>query len=130
MVKQTLEKLHPKKSFIPHDPTGPPIHGDASQPYGWLWYEMTFFARWLRTDSMDSVTILCFDLPNHLQKSIQSSLSSSMEEPKPSDPYCVSSFLISEIITLYDDSVWSLRNHISAREAVSFDSALDCISQN
>jgi hypothetical protein len=91
------------------------MHGPRSIKHGWEWHEICFFTRWLTSNN---ATILCFDVPEKLRTSIELALSSSTEGIEFSDPYSVPLILVDEIINLYDDSVWSLRNHISAREAV------------
>jgi hypothetical protein len=129
VVKQTHEKLRPKRSFIRHQSkwekldlgTGRlpnpdvPIHGPQSIPHGWEWYEMGFFVHW----TPHSTTILCFDLPEHLKVSLQSALTSSTDKPDFSNPYSVFPVLLYELLSLYDSSVWSIRNHICDWEAVS-----------
>ena len=129
VIKQTFEKLRPKRSFVRYNSAPKnldleegsllhpqvPIHGPRSIQHGWEWYEMGFFVHWTPPHS---TTILCFDLPEPLQASIQSALTSSVDKTEFSDPYSVFSVLLDEILSLYNTSVWSLRNHICAAEAV------------
>ncbi|KAI9692698.1 MAG: hypothetical protein M1820_009449 [Bogoriella megaspora] len=128
IVKQTYETLRPKPGYVQyykdHKMSFPredqpqrqyvPVHNEQSTPYGWTWYEMGFFVHW---KPPHSTTILCFDVPQHLQASIQSSSARLAEGIDFSDPYAIFPIVFDEVIALYDDSVWSLRNHISAREA-------------
>ncbi|OCK81526.1 purine and uridine phosphorylase [Lepidopterella palustris CBS 459.81] len=127
VVKQIHTKLRHKRSFTRHDsisekrdPGGNrlpnhnvPLHGPQSIQHGWEWYEMGFLVHW----RPDNTTILCLDLPEPLQASIQSALSSSTDEIDFSDPYSFFSILLHEVLSLYDSSVWSLRNHICEWEA-------------
>jgi hypothetical protein len=76
---------------------------------------MAFFVHWTPPYS---TTLLCFDLPRHMRVSFQSALSSSIDNTDLSDPYSMFSIVIYELLSLYNDSVWSLRNHICAVEAV------------
>ena len=129
VVKQTHKKLRPKRSFIRHHATwekldrgegylpnpNVPIHGPGSIQHGWEWYEMGFFIHWTPPHS---TIILCFDLPEHLQTTIRSALASSTYKINFSDPYSVFSVLSYELLSLYDSSVWSIRNHICDWEAV------------
>jgi hypothetical protein len=129
-VKQTHKGLRPKRSFIRHDATleqadlekdksmkqNIPIHGPQTISYGWEWYEMGFLVHWTPL----STTVLCIDLPQHLQASIQTALMSSIDRTRFSNPYSIFVVLFSEVLSLYDNSVWSIRNHICDWEAVAF----------
>jgi hypothetical protein len=123
-VKQTYDKLQPKRTFTPHisnhdDSAGKwnadiAIHGPQSARYGWEWYEMGFFACWTQSGSL---TLLCFDLPAKSQSHIQS-----ITWPQDVSCYCpYAAFpqVLDALLRLYDDSVWAIRNHISQWEAVS-----------
>ena len=128
VIKQTHERLRPKRNFIRHPVTWQtldlkssplpnlrvPIHCSRSIQHGWEWYEMGFFVHW----APHNTTIICLDLPQHFQESIQSSLASSRDNIELSDPYAVYTVLLCQIVTLYDNSVWSIRNHICNWESV------------
>ncbi|KAF2627577.1 purine and uridine phosphorylase [Macroventuria anomochaeta] len=121
-VKQTYDKLQPKRTFTPHvsnHHSSPGewsadvvIHGPQSARHGWEWYEMGFFACWTRSGP---VTLLCFDVPAKSQKDIQSMFCS--QDVSRSCPYAVFSIVSDALLRLYDDSVWAVRNHISLWEA-------------
>ncbi|KAK4443975.1 hypothetical protein QBC34DRAFT_488113 [Podospora aff. communis PSN243] len=131
VVKQTHGRLRPKGSFIRHQPTqgldpesSPlpsllnPLHGPKTISHGWEWYEMSLFVRWTPA----STTILCFDLPEPAKASVRNTLLSRAESLTHSDPYAIlAAVLIPEIVALYDNSVWSIRNHICEWEATRKD---------
>ena len=90
------------------------VHGPQSMHHGWEWYEMGFFASW---DPSGHVTLMCFDVPAASQSAIYTTLCSQAVDP--SFPYSTFTHILDELRRLYDDSVWSVRNHISRWEAVS-----------
>lgn len=115
VVKQTFEKLRLKRSFIQHSPTSPqpakpslPIHNSRSIEHGWEWYEMGFFVQWKPAN----VTIFCFDLPQPFQITVQKAFISTSEKADFSNPYAIFATIIYELLLVYDNSVWSIRNHI------------------
>lgn len=127
-IKQTTKDLRPKRSFTPHhsswgtlDLRGnihsdhkTPLHDPQSIPHGWEWYEIGFFIHWTPPHN---TKILCFDLPEHMQMSLRSALMSSANTDL-SDPYSIFSVIFYQVLTLYDNSVWSIRNHICNWESV------------
>lgn len=122
IVKQTYEKLKPKRTFTPHvsnHHSRPSdwnadiaIHGPQSVGHGWEWYEMGFFTHW---NECGLTTLLCFDLPARLHADIQLLFGS--QSIDHSCPYAVFSMITDALLRLYDCSVWSIRNHISQWEA-------------
>ena len=84
---------------------------------------MGIFVRWLTSGQ---VTVLCFDAPQKLSSSLELMLPCNIGKIDPSSPYSVPSLIIDEIINLYDQSVWSLRNHISNQETVEFLTFYQC----
>jgi hypothetical protein len=77
---------------------------------------MGIFVHW----TPHSTTLLCFDFPRHMKTSFRIAVSSSAGSADFSDPYSIYSIVVSELLSLYNDSVWSLRNHICDVEAVSY----------
>lgn len=75
---------------------------------------MGFFASW---KSAGQLTLICFDLPTKSQSLIQSMMESHIVDAL--NPYSIFLPVSDELLRLYDDSVWSIRNHISQWEAVS-----------
>ncbi|RYP60604.1 hypothetical protein DL770_009958 [Monosporascus sp. CRB-9-2] len=121
VIKQTHEKLRPKHSFTRHHATSSklaspnvPIHGPHSIPHGWEWCEMGFFVHWTPPSS---TIVLCFDLPQHFQILVKLALTSSADKINFSDPYSIFAVVLHELLSLYDNSVWSIRNHICNWEA-------------
>ncbi|KAF2022658.1 purine and uridine phosphorylase [Setomelanomma holmii] len=110
-VKQTYDKLMPKRTFTPHVANYYPGLGSSSNTIA-EWYEMGFFAFW---KPLGSLTLLCFDLPIKSQSRIQSMIGSHTIDI--SNPYSAFLLISDELLRLYDDSVWSIRNHISQWEA-------------
>lgn len=81
--------------------------------HGWEWYEMGFVTCW---NASGHLTLLCFDVPAKSQSVIQSMFGS--QSVDTADPYAVFAVISDELLQLYDNSVWSIRNHISQWEAV------------
>ncbi|KAF2022590.1 hypothetical protein EK21DRAFT_82973 [Setomelanomma holmii] len=90
------------------------IHRSQSVQYGWEWYEMGFVASWKPPGPL---TLICFDLPTRSQSKIQSMIDSHTIDV--SNLYPTFLLVADELLRLYDESVWSIRNHISQWEAVS-----------
>jgi hypothetical protein len=123
-IKQTYTQLRAKRTFTPHVPfrhwnssnraNDAELHGPQSVQHGWEWYEMAFFACWNRPGR---ITVLCFDMPAKSRTDILSLLV--QEECNLLRPYSVFSVVSDAVVRLFDDSVWSIRNHISQWESVS-----------
>ncbi|CAI6342361.1 unnamed protein product [Periconia digitata] len=121
-VKQTYDTLKPKRTFTPHvsnHQSGTDgrdaeiiVHGPQSARYGWEWYEMGFIACW---NPSGLVTLVCFDVPERMQSNFQSLFDANTVDT--SSPHAVFSLVSDALLRVYDDSVWSLRNHISQWEA-------------
>ena len=76
---------------------------------------MGFFVHWKPSKT---TTVLCFDTPEKLQSLLETALRRNGSNVDTADPYSLLSTLIDQVIALYDDSVWSMRNHVCAAEAV------------
>lgn len=115
--------LKPKRTFTPHvsnHQSGTDgwdaeiiVHGPQSTRYGWEWYEMGFIACW---NPSGLTTLVCFDVPERMRSYIQSLFN--VNTVDSSSPYAIFSHVSEALLRLYDDSVWSIRNHISQWEAV------------
>ena len=80
----------------------------ASDPK-YVWHEMGFFTRWLHSGSG---SVVCFNVPASLQKSIIDALVFLPEDAIASDAYAFHTLIADEVVKLYDDSVWRIRNVI------------------
>ena len=123
-MKQTYDILKPKRTFTPYVSNHQSgidgwdaeiiVHGPQSTRYGWEWYEMGFIACW---NPSGLITLVCFDVPERTQSNIQSLFGANTVDT--SSPYAAFALISDALLRLYDDSVWSIRNHISQWEAVS-----------
>lgn len=75
---------------------------------------MGFIACW---NPPGLITLVCFDVPERTQSNIQSLFGANTVDT--SSPYAAFALISNALLRLYDDSVWSIRNHISQWEAVS-----------
>ncbi|KAH0547677.1 hypothetical protein FGG08_000166 [Glutinoglossum americanum] len=71
------------------------------------WYEMGFFTLW---DHSDHCRVLCIDTPGDLPSKLQKALAKSPFDPR--DPFAMHAPLIDQVVKLYDDSVWAIRDPI------------------
>lgn len=77
---------------------------------------MGFFA--LQT-AAGQVVILCFDTPEHFRQRLFQALNSSTWTLSEPVIYQLHAYLIDQIINLYDESVWALRDIVRDVEKVS-----------
>ena len=80
----------------------------ASDPK-YMWHEMGFFTRWLHSGSG---SVVCFNVPAPFQKSIIDALEFIPEDAIACDAYAFHTLIADEVVKLYDDSVWRIRNVI------------------
>lgn len=85
---------------------------------------MGFFVHW---KPPHTTTIICFDAPEKLQSLLKSALEHIGTNLDFTDPYSLLSTLIDQVLALYDGSVWSMRNHVCAAEAVCVTPCSACI---
>ena len=74
---------------------------------------MAFFTRWLKSGIG---TVVCFNVPTSLQKSIIDALVFLSEGDIASDAYTYHILIADEVVKLYDDSVWRIRNVVRTVE--------------
>jgi hypothetical protein len=125
IVKQTFDNLAPKRTFVPYIPHDGKngndagahlgLHGPQTVQYGWQWHKMWFFTRW---EASGARTHLCFDLSLHAIEYIQAELKSDAHLHRCESPYSILAIAVEGVTREYNDSVWSIRNQISQREAV------------
>ena len=68
------------------------------------------------------LSIVCFDVPPHLQTEILSDLKKLAVEKQKAmiqDPCLALSLILHPLLHAYDRSVWMIRDHVCAWEAVS-----------
>lgn len=75
---------------------------------------MTFHTKW----TSQFATALCFDLPLSVQDQIQLALSR-QEQAALLDIYSMQVIILDEIIRLFDNSVWAIRDAVRDIEKVS-----------
>ncbi|KPM43780.1 hypothetical protein AK830_g2809 [Neonectria ditissima] len=126
VIKRVYDRLRPhfsfaqsQESFGPPIPSSPskteyPRHGPRSIQYGWEWVEIGFFVRWTPPSG---TVVLCLDVPNYLQSSIHSALEMELNRADPSDAHSIFATILAELVCIYDDSVWSIRDHTCQWEA-------------
>lgn len=90
-----------------------PEEGRAPDGKPYWWHEMGFFVRW----NPHECKVLCIGTPLALREQLRSTLQESpLLESK--DPFAMVSPLFDQIIILYDQSVWRVRNYVRAQEMV------------
>ena len=77
------------------------------------WHELFFHTRW----TPHSNSVLCFDIPRPIQAKIEERVSSLDSTDLP-NLYALHVPVIEEVIQLYNDSVWALRDEIRRVEKV------------
>ena len=82
-----------------------------------VWHKISFFARWI---SPGLVTVLCFNLQPTTIESFQLVLKDTINSTNLCDPYSYFIPLISEVSSLFDTSIWSMRDIVRFTELVSF----------
>ena len=84
---------------------------------------MSFFTTRFYTNK---IIIICLDLSKALQTSLWLALSSNQNRLDLFDPYSLHAFIVDEIVTLFDTSVWGFRDLIRNIEMVSFNYTQIC----
>lgn len=80
------------------------------------WHEIGVFTRW---DSPNCCRILCADAPEAFRLDLKISLEK-MSTLDLRDPFCMHAPLLDEMVKLYDQSLWLLRDAVRAIEKVHF----------
>jgi len=83
---------------------------------GYVWYQMGFFAL---QDAAGRTSVVCFDTPDRFRLQLLEDLNSSSRGFKEPDMHQLHTFLLDQILNLYDDSVWTLRDTVRNIERVS-----------
>jgi hypothetical protein len=88
------------------------LNPDSDQRY--FWYEMSFFTYWSPTYCMT----LCIGTPDDLELRLAAILSADSESVNVFDPFAMQVLLVDQVITIYDQSVWDIRDVIRKVEKV------------
>jgi hypothetical protein len=83
---------------------------------GYQWHEIGVFAKWVNPKCC---RILCVDALEVLRHDLKASLEK-MSALDLKDPFCMHVPLIDEIVKLYDQSVWLVRDAVRKIEKVHF----------
>lgn len=78
------------------------------------WSQMSFHTKWTPTSSV----ILCFDVPMTSQMRIHQALVSRQQRLDLRDIYTGHVIVLDEILVLFDESVWALRDEVRRIEKV------------
>lgn len=81
----------------------------------YVWYEMGFLGHWTTEGKM---VLLCLDVPIVLRDRLLRAVMLH-DTPATANMEWLSSTLLSQIVHLYDHSVWTLRNIVRGIEEVS-----------
>jgi hypothetical protein len=92
------------------------VQNTAFNHEGYVWYQMGFFA--LR-NAAGRTSVLCFDIPDHFRLQLLEDLNSGSRGFQEPDMHQLHTFLLDQILNLYDDSVWALRDTVRNKERVS-----------
>lgn len=84
----------------------------SNVPTEYTWNDFTFFTTWTPTGTH---TVLCLDVNPKFQSVIHSALLSEVDN-MIFDIYLIHSKLVSLVLELYDESVWTLRDHVRGIE--------------
>ncbi len=86
----------------------------ASTQLTYTWFEMSFHTFWTPITSV----ILCFNVPKTSQMRIHHSLVSRQQRLDLKDIYAAHVLVLDEILALFDQSVWALRDGVRRIEKV------------
>ena len=81
----------------------------------YVWYEMGFFGYW---GQQGKLVLLCLDAPLALREYVHRAVVSP-KSPITTDIHWLSSIFLSQIVHLYDHSIWTLRSVVGKIEEVS-----------
>lgn len=82
----------------------------------YVWYEMSFFT--VRSAGGSS-TVLCFNTPHHFRVRLFKALSSNSRGFDEPDMYQLHTYLTDQVLNLYDEAIWALRDIVRNVEKVS-----------
>ena len=87
-----------------------------SNLHSYTWCEMSFFAL---STTPGRTTVICFDAPDHFRSRLFAALKSASQSLNEPDIYQLHAYVIEQVLILYDDSVWAIRDVVRNAENVS-----------
>ncbi|KAK6502261.1 hypothetical protein TWF506_002844 [Arthrobotrys conoides] len=81
--------------------------------YEYYWHKMGFFSTW---SPKGHQSVLCLDCPPEFVVHIRNSLSSVGGESFQIDPYCFHPYIVGGVISIFDASIWALRDLVRMTE--------------
>lgn len=78
------------------------------------WSEMSFHTKW----TLNSTVNICFDVPKASQMRLHQALASSQQRHDVVDIYASHVIILDEILAMFDESVWALRDEVRRIEKV------------
>ncbi len=84
------------------------------------WDEMSFYTEWRPYSTIS----LCFDVPNSAQLRLRQALASRRQPLDVTDVYASHAIILNEIVNMFDESVWALRDGVRQIEKVDIGTSL------
>ena len=78
------------------------------------WSEMSFYSTWTAGCTIS----ICFDVPKASQMRLFQNLSASAQQLDVTDAYASHGVILGEVLFMYDESIWGLRNGVRQIEKV------------
>lgn len=92
-------------------------HSSYNSEPKYIWYEMGFFTHWSKGGDR---YVLCFDVPPALQDGVIDALTSLQKECIVPNAYAFHTLIAVEVVKLYDESIWSIRNVVRQVETARY----------
>ncbi|RVD90127.1 uncharacterized protein DFL_001103 [Arthrobotrys flagrans] len=106
LVKTVIQTKNEKTGLVKTTVFGNP-------EYTYHWYKMGFFSTW---SPKGRKSILCLDCPPEFIDHIRKSLSSTSGDTFPVDPYCFHPYIVGGVVSIFDASIWALRDLVRITE--------------
>ncbi|KAE9370170.1 hypothetical protein N431DRAFT_308690, partial [Stipitochalara longipes BDJ] len=74
-----------------------------------VWHKVSFYAQW---SSPQNTTVLCFNVQSAMRERFQAHLKDTIDNSNLYDPYSFYVPLMREVLSLFDFSIWSLRDMV------------------
>ncbi|KAH0552956.1 hypothetical protein GP486_006846 [Trichoglossum hirsutum] len=92
-----------------------PSCGDSARGTPYKWHKMDFVTKW---SPPNQNVVLCFSTSRDSQDQLRDALSSRLENRNVCDPYMLHTVIVDEVLSIFDRSVWSLRDLVLSVEKV------------